>query len=179
MKIFESICSEINIKNVKWFLLSVYRSPNYKNIKTFFAELNTIVNQATSKYDNIIVMGDMNIDIDDPCTHGYQELTDFMNAFDLTNLIKAKTCITCNHESSIDLILSNRPRSHMHSNAYELGISDFQKLSLTFLKSHIARLKPCKISWRKIFYLIFGIIFQKILILRTEASHQVMIFMTH
>ena len=148
MKNFESICSEINIENVKWFLLSVYRSPNYKNIKTFFAELNTIVNQATSKYDNIIVMGDMNIDIDDPCTHGYQQLTDFMNAFDLTNLIKAKTCITWNHESSIDLILSNRPRSHMHSNAYELGISDFHKVSLTFLKSHIARLKPCKISYR-------------------------------
>ena len=93
MKNFESISSEITVKNVKWFILSVYRSPNQNNIKDFFFELNQLLNLVTSRYENIVVMGDMNIDIEDSNAIGYQDLREFMCTFDLTNLIKEKTCI--------------------------------------------------------------------------------------
>ena len=59
---------------MKWFLLSVYRSPISTNIKIFFIELAKSLNMATSRYDNLIVMGDMNIDVDDPNSSGMQEL---------------------------------------------------------------------------------------------------------
>ena len=36
----------------------------------------------------------------------------------------------------------------MHTTSLELGISDFHKMSLTILKSHICRLKPQTISYR-------------------------------
>ena len=61
LKSFESICSEITIKNIKWFLLSFYRSPNNSNLRTFFTELSVTLNHATSRYDNLIVMGDFNM----------------------------------------------------------------------------------------------------------------------
>jgi exonuclease III len=97
LKSFESICSEISVKNVRWFLLSVYRSPKYNNIKNFFSELTSTLNLAATRYDNIVIMGDINIDVDDTNVSGYQDLCEFMNTSDLTNVIKEKTCITWSH----------------------------------------------------------------------------------
>ena len=93
-------------------------------------------------------MGDMNIDIEDSNAIGYQDLREFMCTFDLTNLIKEKTCITWGHESTLDLILSNKPCPHINSSTFELGVSDFHKMSVTILKSEVARLKPIKILYR-------------------------------
>ena len=148
LKYFESICSEISVRNTKWFLLSVYRSPNSSNITDFFFVLNQILNRAVSKYDNMIIMGDFNIDIDDQKITGFEELKTHMVMFDLTNLIKTKTCITWGHESLLDIILTNKPNHFMHSSTLELGISDFHKMSVTILKSQVARMKPKIISFR-------------------------------
>ena len=93
-------------------------------------------------------MGDMNIDIEDSNAIGYQDLREFMCTFNLTHIIKEKTCITWGHESTLDLILSNKPRSHINSSTFELGVSDFHKMSATILKSQLARLKPIKILYR-------------------------------
>ena len=93
MKNFDSISSEIIVKNVKWFILSVYRSPNQNNIKDFFFELNQLLNLVTSRYDNIVVMGDMNIDIEDSNAIGYQDSREFMCTFDLTNLRENMHCV--------------------------------------------------------------------------------------
>ena len=94
--------------------MSVYRSPNSSNITDFFFELNQILNRAVSKYDNIIIMGDFNIDIDDQKITGFGEPKTLMVMFDLTNLIKTKTCITWGHESLLDIILTNKPNHFMH-----------------------------------------------------------------
>ena len=104
------------------------------------------MNLATSRYDNIVVMWDINIDTDDPNVSGYQELRECMIPFDPMNLIRTKRCITRGHESSLDRILSNKPYSHIHSKTFELGVSDFHKISITILRSQVARLKPRKIS---------------------------------
>ena len=73
-------------------------------------------------------MGDMNIDIEDSNAIGYQDLREFMCTFDLTNLIKEKTCITWGHESTLDLILYNKLSSHINSSTFELGVNDFHKI---------------------------------------------------
>ena len=54
--------------------------------------------------------------------------------------------------SCLDIILTNKPKSHMHTTSLELGISDVHKMSLTILKSQISRLKPQKISYRSYKY---------------------------
>ena len=51
-------------------------------------------------------MGDFNIDMKSKSLV-YDKLDEFCNLFDLTNLIKSETCFTKNHESLIDLFLTN------------------------------------------------------------------------
>ena len=66
---FECITSELTIAKNKWFLLSFYRTNRAENklsnVVKFLQELSTILNKATRSYDNIIIMGDVNIDLHD------------------------------------------------------------------------------------------------------------------
>ena len=66
LKCFESIASELTINKNKFFVLSFYRTERdenkLQNIINFFRELSLILNKVTNKYDNIILMGDINID---------------------------------------------------------------------------------------------------------------------
>ena len=59
----ESICSEPTIANRKWICLNTYRPPLPNNINTFFDEITTSLSKAAIRYENIIIMGDFNIDI--------------------------------------------------------------------------------------------------------------------
>ena len=58
----ETICTEITISKKRWFCMSVYRPPSSSHIDTFFAELTISLSKAVNKFDNLIVMGDFNID---------------------------------------------------------------------------------------------------------------------
>ena len=59
----ECICSEFTISKKKWICFSIYRPPSTGNIKTFVEEMNEVISKALCKYENLIVMGDFNIDI--------------------------------------------------------------------------------------------------------------------
>ena len=59
----ECICSEFTISKKKWVCFSIYRHPSTGNLKTFFEEMNEVISKALCKYENLIVMGDFNIDI--------------------------------------------------------------------------------------------------------------------
>ena len=120
---------------------------NNLNLKDFISEITHFLNQATSSYENIIVMGDMNIDVSNPNALGYQDLKELMCTFGLTNLIKTKTCITWGNKTTLDLILSTKPKSHLNTYTFELGVSDFHKMPVTVL-----RLKPKIISYRSYKY---------------------------
>ena len=91
------------------------------------------------KYENIIIMGDVNIDLHDEKLVGYKELVNFLDNFGLQNLIK--TCFFNEHESSIDVILTNRPRRFYISKTFELGVSDGHKMITTGLRARVPRIK--------------------------------------
>ena len=145
--ILESICSEVTIFRMKWFCMGIYKLPNFINLNIFFKEVSVSLSKASLTYENFIVMGDFNIDID---TTGIDvdKLDEFCNLFDLTNLIKTETCCTKNHKSTIDLFLTNRPLSFQKNRTTETGISDYHELISTFFKSHYTRLKPKIIYYR-------------------------------
>ena len=145
LKRFESIASELFINRTKWFLISLYRSPQSRNIDLFFEELTQILNKATLRYENIIVMGDINID---KGYQGYTHLVQLLDIFNLTNIIKECTCFVNNKWSKIDVILTNRPRKFCNSKTFELGISDVHKLICTTMRQHVTRLKPKTIKYR-------------------------------
>ena len=53
-------------------------------------------------------------------------------------------CITYTHESSIDVILTNRKQNCMLSKAAETGLSDFYKMITTFMHNTYGRQEPIK-----------------------------------
>ena len=88
-------------------------------------------------------LGDFNVETTDP----YME--NFMNSYNLNNLIKHKTCFkNPENPSCIDLILTNCPRSFHSTTVVETGLSDFHKLTVTVLKQQFQKQKPKVISYR-------------------------------
>ena len=76
------------------------------------------------------------------------KLSSFCDVFGLSNLVNDKTCFTKNHSTSIDVMLTNKPRCFQNTTVFETGLSDFHGLVLTLMKTHIPRLKPKMIRYR-------------------------------
>ena len=139
----EIICLELTIPRKKWVIFFFYRPPKSK-MKIFFDELNTCIDKATQKYENLVLMGDINIDTLDEGATGWDKLTEFCDIFELENLRKSTTCETIKSSSSIDIILTNKKRCFIDSSTIETGISDVHKMVNTTMRA----LKPIKIQYR-------------------------------
>ena len=125
----------------------MYR-PSCKNIDLLFNELTKLIDLAVNKYENIVAVGDFNIDISDSGSHGYQRLEQFSDIFSLQYLIKSKTCINKTSESTFDLILANRSQCSQFSKYAETGMSDFPRMTFTVFRSQFTRQKPIKMQYR-------------------------------
>jgi len=62
--------------------------------------------------------------------------------------MKLATCFFKDHESSIDVILTNQPKKFKNSFSVELGISDCHKMIGTHLKSSLSFLKTRQMTYR-------------------------------
>ena len=113
----------MTIKNKKWVIFSVYRPPLQSNLKEFVTELEKLLNTALSKYDNIVVMGDININIKNNDSYGFNLFNTLCETCHLKNLIKSNTCFKQTSSSSIDVILTNKPKSFQHTATCETGLS--------------------------------------------------------
>ena len=102
----ETICLELNMGGRKWFIVYAYR-PESINRELFFDEITSCLDKATKKYDFIILIGDLNVDMDTLKTDIKGLLHDICDSFDLTNLINTKTCTKRKYDdgSSLDVIL--------------------------------------------------------------------------
>ena len=138
----EAICMEITISKKRWFCMSVYRPPSSSNIDTFFDELTISLSKAVNKFDNLVIMGDFNIDITKHNCSGFDKLKELCDTFNFTNLIKSETCYINNHKSTIDLFFTIKPLSFQGTSSTETGLSYCHKLISTFVRSFISPLKP-------------------------------------
>ena len=67
---FEGIFFEINLRKCKWLVLGGYN--NYKaNIDTFLAYIGPVLDQQMYKFDNFLLLGGFNSEVDEP------SMTDF------------------------------------------------------------------------------------------------------
>ena len=144
----ETICIEVTISKKKWCIIFVYRPPHSNNKKVFFSELTTSLNQATNKYDSIIVMGHLNIYTLKRGADTNHYLSDLYDTFSLTNLISSSTCFKSLSGTSIDVFLTNRTRSFHNTAITKTGISDHHKLIISFFRSHFERTPPKKVEYR-------------------------------
>ena len=133
---------EINLRKKKW-LLSCSYNPHRSKIVNHLNEIGRHLDSYSSKYDNYILMGDFNVE---PTEHAMAE---FMQTYDLRNLVKGPTCFkNPENPSCIDLILTNRNRSFQGSYLIETGISDFHKMTLTVMKSYFKKQEPKILTYR-------------------------------
>ena len=70
------------------------------------------------------------------------------NVFNLSNLIKEPICFKSQNGILLDLVLTNRPRSFMKSQAFERGLSDRHKLVCSILRTSFKKLPPKIITYR-------------------------------
>ena len=96
----ETICLELAVSKKKWCITFACRPPSNDNKTIFFDELTTSLSQIANLYDYFVVMRDLNIDISDLC-----------DTSSLQNIITEKTCFKKTTGPSIDMLLTNRPRS--------------------------------------------------------------------
>ena len=106
----ETICIELTLKSKKWFIIFGYR-PESINRNLFFEEITLSLSKAFNKYENIILIGDLNIDISIPNNDINNLLGNLCDVFDLSNMIKTNTCFMSQKGSSIDVMLTNKPTS--------------------------------------------------------------------
>ena len=111
--------------------MDIYRPPNFNNLDTFFKEVSDSLSYGILTYENFIIMGNFNIDINN-AGMDVDKLDEFCNLFDLINLIKTETCCIKNHKSTTDLLLTNRPLSFQKTRTTETRISGYHKLISTF-----------------------------------------------
>ena len=82
MKI-EGFFIELNLRRKKWLLRCSY-NPKYSQISHHLKEIGKDLDVLTSKYDNIILMGDFNAEPADTV------VSDFCEIYNLTNIIRKR-----------------------------------------------------------------------------------------
>ena len=131
-----------NLRKKKWLLCCSY-NPHKNSISTHIDFLRRELDLHSSNYENFILLGDFNSEMTD------KNLKDFCNLYLLKNLIKKPTCFkNPENPKTIDLILTNRPRSFCNSDTPETVLSDFHKLTVTVLKMFFKKQSPNVISYR-------------------------------
>ena len=143
----ETICLELTVSKKKSCLTFAYRPPDNKAI--FFNELTTSLSQITNLYDYFVIMGDLNIDTFDKTKDTACYLSDLCDTFSLKNIITGKTCFKKTTGPSIDILLTNRPRSFLKTGIFETGLNDHHKLILSFFRLYFSWIPPKTIQYRK------------------------------
>ena len=105
-----TICIELLISKRRWCIIFTYRPPKYDK-KVFFQELSKTISQAINKYDNILVAGDLNIDVSGSKGLNDNHFSELTDTFNLTNLVKTSTCFKPTWGTLLDVLLTNKPIS--------------------------------------------------------------------
>ena len=132
----EGFFIELNLRCKKW-LLSCSYNPHRSLISEGLSIIGKNLDLLSANYDQTLLMGDFNAE---PHDHFFTDLCDVYN---LNNLIKVPTCFkNLEKPTSTDLMLTNSYRSFQSSWAIETGLSDFQKMIVTILKTYFQKKEP-------------------------------------
>ena len=140
-KDIQQISIELNFHKHKWLIISIYKPP-IQNAHYFLEKLSILLDQYDKDYENILILGDFNLEPD--------ELTmkEFMMNHKFINLIKNPTCFKSNIGKCIDLVLTNQKFKCKNTGVYETGLSDHHCLIYSCLKLKFQKLPPVKFFYR-------------------------------
>ena len=94
-------------------------NPNKNNISKHLHCLSKDLDTYISQYDNIMLLGDLNIEISDPV------LKDFCNVYNLFSLAQEPTCFKNRYNPSFPYKSSTKFSKHSyHRNRYQVSIKE-------------------------------------------------------
>ena len=94
-----------------------------------------------------MIIGDFNVEANNSAT------SVFSGTHNLKTLIKKPACYkNPNKTLSIDLMMTNKPRSLKHPCAIETGLYDFCKMTITVVKATFEKLQLTVINYRSYKY---------------------------
>ena len=118
-------------------------NPAKSNISSHLSIAGRSLDSYMSSYCSFLVVGDLNSEISE------MAMSQFCEIYNLHNLVKDPTCYkNPSKPTCIDLILTDFPKSFQHTQTIENGLSDFNKLTLTVLKTPFSRLEPHIVNYR-------------------------------
>ena len=103
-------------------------------------EISNSLSLIVNKYGNILLAGDVNINLLNPNSDTKNHLSDLRDTFALMNLVKDKTCFKNKDGTLLDVILTNRPNSFQKIVTTETRLSDCHKLVSTVFRSTFIKL---------------------------------------
>ena len=114
---------DINLGSFKFLLIGLYKLPS-----VYEKDLNKAHNFFSTKYENITLIGDFNMQPEN------KNLKDFRDLIQLEHLILKPTCYKRKTPWTIDLTITNHKTSFTKSACYETGRSDHYKMVYSFLR---------------------------------------------
>ena len=137
----QAIPIELTLKDRKWLIISVYNPYCYLGLE-FTNNLSDLLDYYLQKYDNCLIIGDMNLE------ESNIHLKNILNDYNLTNLIRKNTCFKSSRGTCIDLILTNKKASFQNSNSFETGLSDCHHLIYSMFRMSYFKQKPIRYFYR-------------------------------
>ena len=121
-KDIECISVEMCLGKTKWLLMGTYKPPSLKT-DIFSNDFQATMDQIYRNYQNVILMGDLNLDLLDSSKG--KPLQDICDIFDLKNLVKDPICHVKDAKPSlVDVILTNKSQNFMKTGQCDTGLSD-------------------------------------------------------
>ena len=110
---------------------------------TLFVELTKVLDKCRNNFENIVVLGDLNME---PTN---QEMTTFMSDNNFINIIKSNKYFKTSTGTCIDLLLANKPKNFQNTGVKETGVINHHLLIFSFLKTSFTKMPPNKLHYRK------------------------------
>ena len=112
-------------------------------IRNHLNSIGNVLNELCLKYENFILIGDFNSEIDEDA------MSIFCTTYNLKNLVKEPMCFkNVENPSCIGLILTNKPLYFQSTKVIESGLSDCHKFTITILKSNFVKQEPKIFNYR-------------------------------
>ncbi|XP_047104490.1 uncharacterized protein LOC124734385 [Schistocerca piceifrons] len=119
---FEATALETKIAGNLCCVLGLYRSPN-GIIKTFFEQLEDIIQHLSKTYAYLIIIGDLNIDTSKN-TDNTKTLLDLLCIYNLKIKIDKPTRVTKHSETIIDHVITNIPTCYCDTQVINSTLAD-------------------------------------------------------
>ena len=143
----EGFFVEINLRNKKKWLLCCSYNAKKDLIRQHLYALSKSIEVFTSKYDNLLFLGDFNAGVEDA------SVKNFCRSYNLTSMINKPTRYkNPDRPSCIDFISTNCLRSFQNSCVIETGLSDFHKMVVTVMAITYRKLEPRIVYYRDFKY---------------------------